>query len=133
MGYLVLVLRDPNSRPFIWDLLKNVKQEFDFLCFSILQLCISAKCFFFSILPSKDEFLRLLDPDLLLCFTFLSSFQTFLLNLQMVVFCTHMGLIPPFFKAKKERFWFWTLVHVYSEEGFTSSTYTSHVEKCPRA
>ena len=46
VGYLVLVLRDPNSRPFIWDLLKNVKQEFDFLCFSILQLCISAKCFF---------------------------------------------------------------------------------------
>ena len=39
VGYLVLAfLRvDPNSRPFIWDLLKNVKLQFDFLC--TLQLC----------------------------------------------------------------------------------------------
>ena len=59
-------------------------------------------------------------------------FQTFLLNLQMVVFCTHMGLIPPFLKKKlKQRFGL--VFSIDSEEGFTSSTYTSHVEKCPRA
>ena len=133
MGYLVLVLRDPNIAGRLFGIYSKMSNKS--LTFSVLVYysCVSLQSVFFSILPSKDEFLRLLDPDLLLCFTFLSSFQTFLLNLQMVVFCTHMGLIPLFLKPKKERFGSWTLVHVYSEEGFTSSTYTSHVEKCPRA
>ena len=97
--------------------------------------CVPYSCvlFFASILPSKDEFLRLLDPDLLLCFTFLSPFLSDFPS-QFADGCllyTH-GIDPSFFKKKlKQRFGL--VFSIDSEEGFTSSTYTSHVEKCPRA
>lgn len=70
--------------------------------------CVRYSCvlFFASILPSKDEFLRLLDPDLLLCFTFLSPFLSDFPS-QFADGCllyTH-GIDPSFLKKAKTKIW----------------------------